>query len=399
MRWGNLFLAGDAAHIVPPTGAKGLNLAVSDVFYLSRGIAAHYDGDDGYLDCYSEMALRRVWGAVRFSWWMTKLLHRFPDQTSFDQRTQEQELLRRQLGGGPHVAGRAVRRPPAGGLRVIGRGAGALFPPDPALRERAIVLVHGAWVGEWSWLPVEPRLRASGRGVYPVSLTGHGARRHEGGPHVRLADHVADVVGVIETHDLTNVTLVGHSYGGRVITQVWAALPGRVTALVFLDAHTPVTGDPGQTPERIALAEANGGMLPFTEYVPDAGLLGSDEAVAWFLARTVAHSFACFTDPWVVEFPALLSKTFVFATGYAPSRFSGYAAGVPPGPRLALPRARRPPLADDEPSHRGGIARPGRLTLATRPAAESGPGRCPIRPRCGPPPPRRGAAWPTVRPR
>ena len=92
MRWGNLFLAGDAAHIVPPTGAKGLNLAVSDVFYLSRGIAAHYDGDDGYLDCYSEMALRRVWGAVRFSWWMTKLLHRFPDQTSFDQRTQEQEL-------------------------------------------------------------------------------------------------------------------------------------------------------------------------------------------------------------------------------------------------------------------------------------------------------------------
>ncbi len=92
MRWGNLFLAGDAAHIVPPTGAKGLNLAVSDAFYLSRGIAAHYDGDDGYLDCYSEMALRRVWGAVRFSWWMTKLLHRFPDQTSFDQRTQEQEL-------------------------------------------------------------------------------------------------------------------------------------------------------------------------------------------------------------------------------------------------------------------------------------------------------------------
>ena len=208
---------------------------------------------------------------------------------------------------------------------MIGSGAGALFPPDPALRERAIVLVHGAWVGEWSWLPVEPRLRASGRGVYPVSLTGHGARRHEGGPHVRLADHVADVVGVIETHDLTDVTLVGHSYGGRVITQVWAAVPGRVTALVFLDAHTPVTGDPGETPGRIALAEANGGMLPFTEYVPDAGLLGSDEAVAWFLARTVAHSFACFTDPWVVEFPALLSKTFVFATGYAPSRFSGYA--------------------------------------------------------------------------
>lgn len=93
MRHGNLFLAGDAAHIVPPTGAKGLNLAVSDVYYLVRGLVAHYtDGDDGYLDSYSDMALRRVWGAVRFSWWLTTLLHRFPDQTEFEQRAQEAEL-------------------------------------------------------------------------------------------------------------------------------------------------------------------------------------------------------------------------------------------------------------------------------------------------------------------
>lgn len=92
MRYGSLLLAGDAAHIVPPTGAKGLNLAVSDVRYLSRAFTEHYAGDDSYLDGYSDMALRRVWGAVRFSWWLTSLLHRFPDQTSFDQRTQEQEL-------------------------------------------------------------------------------------------------------------------------------------------------------------------------------------------------------------------------------------------------------------------------------------------------------------------
>ncbi len=93
MRYGNLFLAGDAAHIVPPTGAKGLNLAISDVHYLARALADHFTaGDDGYLDRYSDMALRRVWGAVRFSWWMTTLLHRFPDQTEFDQRAQEAEL-------------------------------------------------------------------------------------------------------------------------------------------------------------------------------------------------------------------------------------------------------------------------------------------------------------------
>ena len=93
MRYGNLFLAGDAAHIVPPTGAKGLNLAISDVHYLSRAFADHYErGDDGYLDSYSETALRRVWGAMRFSWSLTMLLHRFPDMSDFDQRAQEQEL-------------------------------------------------------------------------------------------------------------------------------------------------------------------------------------------------------------------------------------------------------------------------------------------------------------------
>ncbi len=93
MRYGRLFLAGDAAHIVPPTGAKGLNLAVSDVYYLSRALTAYYDdGTSDYLDSYSDMALRRVWGAVRFSWWLTSILHRFPDQDDFGQRIQESEL-------------------------------------------------------------------------------------------------------------------------------------------------------------------------------------------------------------------------------------------------------------------------------------------------------------------
>ena len=93
MAFGRLFLAGDAAHIVPPTGAKGLNLAISDVFYLARALTAHYAmADDGYLESYSDMALRRVWGAARFSWWLTNLLHRFPDQVEFDFRAQEQEL-------------------------------------------------------------------------------------------------------------------------------------------------------------------------------------------------------------------------------------------------------------------------------------------------------------------
>jgi len=93
MRHGQLFLAGDAAHIVPPTGAKGLNLAVSDVFYLSRAFSAFYDqGNTQLIEEYSSTALRRVWGSVRISWYLTNLLHRFPGASDFDQRTQEHEL-------------------------------------------------------------------------------------------------------------------------------------------------------------------------------------------------------------------------------------------------------------------------------------------------------------------
>lgn len=92
MQWGSLHLAGDAAHIVPPTGAKGLNLAIADVRYLADAFIARAEGDHTKLANYSTIALGRVWNAVRFSWWLTMLLHRFPDQTAFDQRAQEQDL-------------------------------------------------------------------------------------------------------------------------------------------------------------------------------------------------------------------------------------------------------------------------------------------------------------------
>ena len=93
MRWGRLFLCGDAAHIVPPTGAKGLNTAASDVHYLFSGLREFYeDGSEAGIKAYSQKALSRVWKAERFSWWFSSLMHRYPDQSEFDLKIQIAEL-------------------------------------------------------------------------------------------------------------------------------------------------------------------------------------------------------------------------------------------------------------------------------------------------------------------
>jgi p-hydroxybenzoate 3-monooxygenase len=93
MQYGRLFVAGDSAHIVPPTGAKGMNLALADVLMLSRGMADHYrSGSNDRLEAYSATCLRRVWKAQRFSWWMTQMLHTDPRHSAFDRKRQLAEL-------------------------------------------------------------------------------------------------------------------------------------------------------------------------------------------------------------------------------------------------------------------------------------------------------------------
>ena len=143
-----------------------------------------------------------------------------------------------------------------------------------------------------------------------------------------LDDHVADVIGLVETFDLVDITLVGHSYGGRVVTAAYPRLAERVARLVFLDAHAPVAPDTGQTPERIAQAETWGGMLPFEGYDPDPAEVGGADGVAWFLARTMPQSFRTFMSPLGPPLPADLPKTYVYATANQPSRFERYAAAI-----------------------------------------------------------------------
>ena len=200
-----------------------------------------------------------------------------------------------------------------------------MLPPPPERRVDAIVLVHGAWVGEWTWTPVLPLLEASGRPVHAVSLRGHGARSHESAPSVTLADHVRDVVGLIESYDLESVTLVGHSYGGRVITDAYARVADRVRRLVYLDAHVPVIPTTGGPDDRASIAAEHGGMLPFSGYDPDPAEFGGPTGVAWFMERIVPQSYATFTAPLVGDLPDPLDKVYVFARGTTPSRFAAYA--------------------------------------------------------------------------
>lgn len=212
--------------------------------------------------------------------------------------------------------------------RRRGVGLTGVLPPDIASRRHAIVLVHGAWVGEWSWSALLPSLTASGRPVHAVSLTGHGVRGHQSSPEITLADHVADVVGHVTTHDLVDITLVGHSYGGRVITAAYDALADRIERMVYVDAHAPLAPDVGQGPERIAEAERNGGFLHFSGYDPDPDDIGGEAGLTWFLERVRPQSFKTFLVPMTGSLPTHLAKAYVYCSGYGPSRFAAYAANA-----------------------------------------------------------------------
>jgi pimeloyl-ACP methyl ester carboxylesterase len=173
----------------------------------------------------------------------------------------------------------------------------------------ALVLVHGAWGGAWIWRRVLAPLRAAGHEVHAVTLTGDGERAHLRRPEIGLAMHVADVVGLIDAEELTRYVLVGHSYGGMVITAVADTLLEREQrafghaprALVYVDAMVPLPGEswssahtPDVVAQRLAAAAANDNALPPTD--PSAfGLEGADRD--WLLRRQVAHPFGMYREP------------------------------------------------------------------------------------------------------
>ena len=190
----------------------------------------------------------------------------------------------------------------------------------------ATVLVHGLWGGGWSWKKIIPLLRSSGHDVYATTGTGVGDRVHLAGPGVNLDTHITDVADVLEFEDLRDVTLVGWSYGGMIITGAAERVPERLAGLIYLDAMVPIDGqssyDAELSSEEVragdrAAAETAGmpGFLlvePYTDWL--GSLVGDPADREWLLARLVPQTLATYTQPIRVGNPAAaaIPRAFVF---------------------------------------------------------------------------------------
>ena len=183
-----------------------------------------------------------------------------------------------------------------------------------------IVIVHGAWGGAWAWNRfVVPMLREAGQTVYPVTLTGLGERTHLATPDVSLDTHIQDVVNVLFYEDLTDVILVGHSYGGNVITGVADRVPERLQQLVYLDAATPSDGQasadsfPGRREqiEEQARREGNGWKVPPGAVPPDQPA----EIIEWARPRRSPMPIKTMTTPVrLTRGETTLPRAFVYCT-------------------------------------------------------------------------------------
>jgi pimeloyl-ACP methyl ester carboxylesterase len=185
------------------------------------------------------------------------------------------------------------------------------------------VLVHGANHGAWCWRDVRDRLRAADYQVFTPTLTGLGERSHLLSPDIRLQDHIDDIVNVILNEELKDVVLVGHSYGGTVVTGVCDALEDRISQVIFLDANTPKDGEatiPGLTPERVE--QATGEPLVDGYQVPPLppvrlGIAPEDTVnTEWLNRRLTPHPIATLSEPLQLRNGGCdeMQRTFILTT-------------------------------------------------------------------------------------
>ncbi len=183
------------------------------------------------------------------------------------------------------------------------------------------VLVHGAWHGGWCWKKVAPLLRAAGHDVYAPTLTGLGERSHLLTPKVDLTMHIKDIVAVLAYEDLHDVALVGHSYGGMVISGAAQQATSRIGQLVYLDAFLPESGkSAGDYSTRfdlhvIADATGDGWRVPPVRNAEGFGITDAADS-AWVDARLGDHPYRAFTQSLALtdEFPDRIERSFILTT-------------------------------------------------------------------------------------
>ena len=210
-------------------------------------------------------------------------------------------LSRRQILGGASAAT----------LLASSLGQAAPKPPD-ASKPATFVLVHGAWHGGWCWQRVCDRLTARGHRVFAPTLTGVGERSHLSSPTVDLSTQILDVVNEIRWKDLENVVLVGHSYGGMVITGVAEQVASRIASIVYLDAFVPADGQ--------SIKDLGGKVDagPFTTPIPAARFGVSEADRAWVDSKMTPQSTACFTEKLKVTgaYQRISKKTYIRAKNF-----------------------------------------------------------------------------------
>jgi pimeloyl-ACP methyl ester carboxylesterase len=195
---------------------------------------------------------------------------------------------------------------------------------------RAFVLVHGAWGGSWMWARLARLLRAAECEVYTPSLTGIGERVHLATAETDLSTHVDDVLNTLRYEALSDIVLVGHSYGGMVVTGVADQAPERVATLVYLDAFVPQNN---QALADLLSVEARAAMLSGSDWriaprTPQMQGMTDPDEIAWIAERRGFQPRKTFTQPLSVAGRYRGPKVYVYSGGYAPSSFTRFAANA-----------------------------------------------------------------------
>lgn len=183
-----------------------------------------------------------------------------------------------------------------------------------------VVLVHGTWHGGWCWRRVADRLTASGRYVVAPTLSGVGERSHLASDAINLSTHIDDIVNEIKWKDLDRIVLVGHSYGGMVITGVAERIRERIAAIVYLDAAVPLDG---QSWSMLRNASASPLPVPTVPAPPAANFKVNANDVAWVNSKLTPHPTKCYTEPLRVSdaYQSIRAKVYVRAPVFPQAAF------------------------------------------------------------------------------